>query len=146
HATHVTEAEAKLLGDAGSFVCLCPTTERDLGDRLPPVELLRAARVRLCNGVDSHVVTDPFEDMRGVEPGDRQRSGTRLTHGLTPPPAEFLWRAASEEGAWALGFDHTGGVIEIARDTPALALVEDEYLLDAIVFSGSPSLIRQVLP
>jgi formiminoglutamate deiminase len=146
HATHVTESEAKLLGDAGAFVCLCPTTERDLGDRLPPVELLRAAHVRLCTGVDSHVVTDPFEDMRGIELGERQRTGKRLTQRLTARPAEFLWRAASEEGAWALGFDDTGGVIEIARDAPALALVEDEYVLDAIVFSGSPSMVRQVVP
>src|SRR5258708_9761854 len=30
HATHITPEEAKLLGDAGAFVCLCPTTERDL--------------------------------------------------------------------------------------------------------------------
>lgn len=146
HATHVGESGAKLLGEAGAFVCLCPTTERDLGDGLAPIETLRSARVRFCVGVDSHVLTDPFEDMRGVELGERQRTGRRLTERLTVRPAEHLWRMASEEGAWALGFDDAGGLLEIDRDAPALALVEEEYLLDAIVFSGSPALVRRVVP
>src|SRR5262249_59814663 len=30
HATHVSEADQSLLGAAHSFVCVCPTTERDL--------------------------------------------------------------------------------------------------------------------
>ena len=34
HATHLEPHEASLLGETRSFVCLCPTTERDLGDGL----------------------------------------------------------------------------------------------------------------
>src|SRR5262249_38087984 len=59
HATHLTPEEARLLGESGSFVCLCPTTERDLGDGLPDVTGLRNAGVRLCTGVDGYVLTDP---------------------------------------------------------------------------------------
>ena len=32
HATHLTEADVGLLGDAAACCCVCPTTERDLAD------------------------------------------------------------------------------------------------------------------
>ena len=35
HATHLLPHEAKLLGGARAFACICATTERDLGDGLP---------------------------------------------------------------------------------------------------------------
>lgn len=145
HATHLLPHEARLLGDAGAFACLCPTTERDLGDGLPDVGALRAARVRLCTGTDSHVLVDPFEDMRGIELGERLRTGKRVTDRTEPRPAERLWHAASQAGASALGFSSVEGFVEIRRDHPTLALVDDEHLLDAIVFSGSPALVERVV-
>jgi hypothetical protein len=47
-------------------------------------------------------------------------------------------------GAAACGFDDAGGEVAIAREHPALALVPDELLLDAIVFGGGPGLIAGV--
>jgi len=136
HATHLAGHEAQLLGAARAFVCLCPQTERDLGDGLPDVGAMRAAGVRLCTGVDSHVVTDPIEDLRSVETHERLRTERRITFRPTHPstPAEQLWREGSIQGAQACGFDDAGGQIVIRRDDPSLDLVEDEFLLDAIVF------------
>ncbi|HEU4406114.1 MAG TPA: formimidoylglutamate deiminase [Polyangiaceae bacterium] len=146
HATHLAPHEARLLGEARAFACLAPTTERDLGDGLPDVGALRRAGARLCTGVDSHVLSDPFEDMRGVELGERLRTLGRVTDRGDPAetPAERLWRAASTEGAAALGFDDAGGVLVVDRDAPALALVDDEHLLDALVFSAGPAVVREV--
>ncbi|MCC6559307.1 MAG: formimidoylglutamate deiminase [Polyangiaceae bacterium] len=144
HATHLTEREAALLGEARAFVCLCPTTERDLGDGLPDVTALAAAGARLCVGIDSHVITDPFEDVRGVELGERLRTGRRITLRASEggrTPAEELWRIGSELGAEACGFEDCGGTIAVDRSAPALALVPEERLLDAIVFSGSPAML-----
>jgi len=138
HATHLAAHEPALLGAAGAFACLCPTTERDLGDGLPDVGALRAAGVRLCAGIDSHVLTSPLEDLRGIDLGERLRTGRRVPFregGRTP--AEELWRAGSTEGAAACGFDDAGGTITVDRDAPELALVREEHLLDAIVYSGS---------
>lgn len=143
HATHLAPHEPALLGAAGAFVCLCPTTERDLGDGLPDVGALLGAGVRLCVGVDSHVITDPFEDMRGVELGERLRTGRRVTlrgEGEATP-AEMLWEIGSVLGAEACGFADAGGSVSIRRDAPALALVREERLLDAVVFSGSPAIV-----
>jgi formimidoylglutamate deiminase len=141
HATHLGEGEAEKLGEAESTVCLCPTTERDLGDGLPDVGALGRAGVALCVGVDSHVITSPLEDLRGVELGERLRTGRRV--GLRPSdrtPAEALWHIGSLAGARACGFDDAGGTIELDRAARELSLVDDEHLLDAIVFGGTDRL------
>jgi formimidoylglutamate deiminase len=140
HATHVTPSEARLLGAAGAFVCLCPTTERDLGDGLADVGTLVAERVRLCLGVDSYVMSDPFEEMRGVVLGERLRTGRRF--GPWAAPAEAMWNAATTEGALCLGFADAGGFLEIEPTAPEL--VDDRHRLDALVFSGSPALVARV--
>jgi formimidoylglutamate deiminase len=145
HATHLAPHEPRLLGDAGSFACLCPTTERDLGDGLPDVGALRAAGVRLCVGIDSHVVTSPLEDLRGIDLGERLRTGRRVTLRV-PSPAEELWRIGSTEGAAACGFADAGGTVAVDREAPELSLVPEELLLDAVVYSGGGGLFRQPGP
>jgi formiminoglutamate deiminase len=143
HATHIADHEARLLGEAHAYVCLCPTTERDLGDGLPNVEALYRAGVRLCTGVDSHVLTSPLEDLRSVELGERLRSGRRVVlrpeahEGGPSTPAEELWHIGSVLGARACGFDDAGGVLRIDRGAPELSLVHESELLDAVVFSGT---------
>jgi formimidoylglutamate deiminase len=145
HCTNVAPHEAKLLGDARAFACICPTTERDLGDGLPDLGALRRAGVRLCIGIDSHVITDPFDDLRGLETHERLRTRTRVTFAPSAgTPAEQLWREGSVEGCAACGFGDAGGDVIIARDHPSLALVAADTLLDAVVFSGSPALVARV--
>jgi cytosine/adenosine deaminase-related metal-dependent hydrolase len=143
HAIHITAAEARLLGSSRSFVCACPTTERDLGDGLPNLGLLRQADVPLCFGVDSYAMCDPFEEMRGLLLGERQRTGRRF--GDFTLTAEELWHAASDGGARALGFDDAGGQLVIRPDSLALSLVDDDHWLDGLVFSGSASLVERVV-
>jgi formiminoglutamate deiminase len=139
HATHLDEREIALLGEARAFVCLCPTTERDLGDGLPDAGALHEAGVRLCTGVDSHVLTSPLEDLRGIELGARLRTGRRvvLRSVLERTPAEELWHIGAQLGAEACGFDDPGGKVRVDRLARELSLVSDEHLLDAIVFSGT---------
>ncbi len=138
HATHLAEHEPALLGASGARVCLCPTTERDLGDGLPNVTALVTAGVRLCVGIDSHVVTAPLEDVRGVELGERLRTGRRtVLSWKDDTPAQALWRIGSTLGAEACGFEDAGGRLTINRNADSLALVTDGHLLDALVFGGA---------
>jgi formiminoglutamate deiminase len=148
HATHLAPHEAALLGAARAFACVCPTTEADLGDGLPDLGALRAAGARLCTGIDSHVITDPIAELRALETLERLRSGRRVTFAPGGPPrgatpAEALWRAGSIEGAAACGFDDAGGTLRIAREHPALELVVEDQLLDAIVFGGSSAMVER---
>lgn len=144
HATHLAPHEPALLGQARSFACICSTTERDLGDGLPDVGALLASGARLCTGVDSHVITQPLEDLRGIDLGERLRTRKRVTLRDSEPresPAEQLWKMGSHEGAAACGFDSPGGTIQVDLDAPELALVESGNLLDAVVYSGSAACV-----
>jgi formiminoglutamate deiminase len=146
HAIHVEPHEARMLGEAQAFACICPTTERDLGDALADVGALRAAGARLCTGVDSHVRVDPIDDARSLETHERVRLGARATFRPSPPstPAEALWAAASITGAAACGFADAGGEVIVRRDDPALDLVAADVLLDAIVFGAGASVIARL--
>ncbi len=145
HGTHLLPHESRLLGQAKAFVCVCATTEADLGDGLPDLVALRREGARLCTGVDSHVITDPISDLRALETLARLRTGTRVS--FAPErgtPAEQLWREGSTLGAAACGFPDDGGVLRIARNHTALSLVPDELLLDAVVFGGGSSMVASV--
>jgi formiminoglutamate deiminase len=145
HGTHLLPSEAELLGRARSFLCVCATTEADLGDGLPDLGAARAAGARLCTGIDSHVVTDAVSDLRALETLARLRTGTRVTFdGGRATPAEALWRAGSIDGALACGFSDAGGTLRIARDHEGLQLVDEDRLLDAVVFSGSSAWVSSV--
>jgi formiminoglutamate deiminase len=147
HATNLLAHEAKLLGSAGAFACICATTERDLGDGLPDLGALRTSGVRLCTGVDSHVLVDPIEDLRALETHERLRTRSRITfRPARATPAEELWREGSLQGAAACGFEGAGGWVVVRGDHPALELVDSEFLLDAIVFGAGPAVIDHLEP
>lgn len=144
HATHLELHEAVLLGQARAMVCLCPTTERDLGDGLPNVAALRNAGVRLCAGVDSHVMTDPLEDLRSIDLGERLRTGKRLAvRSDERTSAEELLHMGTVVGSEACGFSDCGGFVEVDLTAPELLLVRKEHLLDAVIYSGSTRIFRQ---
>jgi len=157
HATRLEPHEARLLGEAGAMVCACPTTERDLGDGLADLGSLRAAGVRLCTGIDSHVITDPVEEMRALETHERLRLRRRVT--FAPPagrtPALQLALEASVYGAQACGWDaslsdtETSWMprTEVDLTHPTLAGVAPDEALDAFVFSGHPGcIVRRETP
>ncbi|MFO0611828.1 MAG: formimidoylglutamate deiminase [Polyangiaceae bacterium] len=146
HATHLEAHEAKLLGDSRSRVCLCPTTERDLGDGLPDLKSLLTHGVGLSVGVDSHVVTSPLEEIRAIETAERLRLEKRVvawrSGDAAQSPAQRLWEIGSKGSARACGFEDAGGTIKVRKDHPDLRLVDDGNLLDAIVFSANADVIE----
>ena len=102
HATNVAPHEARLLGQARAFACLCPTTERDLGDGLPDVGSLARAGARLCTGVDSHVLVDPIEDLRALETHERLRTRSRVTQAWQRAVARVRGRVVGDARRGAL--------------------------------------------
>jgi formimidoylglutamate deiminase len=138
HATHADERELDLLAEHGARVCLCPTTEANLGDGFPPLEGLLARGVPLCIGSDSNVRIDPLEELRELEGTARH-----LTLRRNVIPVEELLPIGSSSGARALGIDEWPDVevdlghVSLAGVQPAdvpAALVDG---CGANVFSGS---------
>jgi formiminoglutamate deiminase len=105
HATHLTDLDVRLLGDSGTHVCFCPTTERDLADGIGPARRLHDAGATLTLGSDSHAVIDLFEEMRAVEMHERLASRQRGHWS-----ALELLAAATYDGHRSLGFDDAGRI------------------------------------
>lgn len=100
HATHLTDSDLRLLGTSRTSVCLCPTTERDLGDGIGPAGLLSDAGILLSLGSDSNAVIDLFEEARLVDLHERLSLLERGGH-----HAVDLLESATTTGAAALGWD-----------------------------------------
>jgi formiminoglutamate deiminase len=100
HAIHVDEHDISLLGANKVNVCACPTTERDLGDRVGPLRALADAGCSLAVGSDSNAVIDMLEETRGLELDQRRATGRRVLH----QPEELL-DSATKNGMRALGWD-----------------------------------------
>ncbi len=100
HAIHLDERDIILLGDSQVSICACPTTERDLGDRVGPLRALAGAGCALSVGSDSNVVIDMLEEARGLELDQRRATGRRVLH-----QPEQLLRAATVNGMRALGWE-----------------------------------------
>ncbi len=105
HATHLTDTDIRLLGEASAYADFCPTTERDLGDGIGPSRALHDAGARLTLGSDSHAVIDLFEEMRAVELDERLATEQR-GHWTA---AELL-QAATVTGHESLGWADAGRI------------------------------------
>jgi formiminoglutamate deiminase len=100
HAIHLSERDVALLGASRVGVCACPTTERDLGDRVGPLRALSEAGCTLSVGSDSNAVIDMTEEARAIDLDQRRALGRRVLH----QPQELM-AAATVNGMRALGWD-----------------------------------------
>jgi cytosine/adenosine deaminase-related metal-dependent hydrolase len=148
HATHVDPDDTERLGGCQSYACLCPTTERDLGDGLAPACALSAAGCTLTLGSDSHAVIDMFEEARGVEYAERlaRRSRGHFT-------AESLLLAATCSGHTSLGWPDAGEIAPGARADLVTVSLEsvrtaghsDTLAAEAAVFGATAADVRNVV-
>jgi formimidoylglutamate deiminase len=100
HATHADAHELDLIAEAGARVCVCPTTEANLGDGFCPVEEICERGIGICIGSDSNVRIDPLEELRELEGIARRRTGRRNILS-----ASALLCCGADEGAAALGLE-----------------------------------------
>ena len=128
HATHANSAELDLLATAGARVCVCPTTEANLGDGFVPAEEICERGIGICIGSDSNVRIDPLEELRELEGVARRRTLRRNVLSVST-----LLSCGADEGAASLGLERWPDV-EVNVEHPALAGVEPEHVHAALVF------------
>ena len=98
HATHADDHELDLLRDTGSRICICPTTEADLGDGFARTLAIRERAIAICIGSDANVSIDPRDELRELEWIARRQA---LRRGVFSPGD--LERIGADEGATSLG-------------------------------------------
>jgi formimidoylglutamate deiminase len=153
HATHIDDEEITAVADSGAVVCLCPSTEANLGDGLFPLQRFLQRDGRIAIGSDSHVTINPFEELRWLEYGQRlitqERNVAAISRNQT---GRSLFELAAAGGAQATG--QAGGRIRVGDNADLIALDDDSpmlvghstrSLLDALVFSGFTLPIDRVM-
>jgi formiminoglutamate deiminase len=148
HATHLLPADIARLGEAGTGVCVCPTTERELADGIGPVPELLAAGCRLALGSDSQAVIDLLEEARAVEHNERLRSLRRGTHS-----AATLLAGATLGGAAALGWPDAGRLVAggladfttVRLDSPRTAGAQVHTALPMVIFAANATDVTDVV-
>lgn len=144
HATHLTDTDRAELGDSGTGVCFCPTTERDLADGIGHARALVDAGSPLSLGSDSHAVIDLFEEARGVEMHERLHTEHRGHF-----TAAELLTAAAATGHASLGWTDAGGIapggradlVTVALSSPRTAGCAPE----AVLFAATAADVRHVV-
>jgi formimidoylglutamate deiminase len=153
HATHMDEDEVDDLAASGAVVCLCPSTEANLGDGLFPLRAFLAAGGWIAIGSDSHVSINPFEELRWLEYGQRLATQTRNVAALTESHVgRELFDRSIDGGAAACGHGSAGLVegafadlVCLYEGDPMLAGHTDASRIDALVFSGYTLPIDRVM-
>jgi formimidoylglutamate deiminase len=157
HSIHVSPKAVRMLADAHAIVCACPTTERNLGDGIVPVDGFFAQGVRVSLGTDSHVEIDLLEDARELEYHLRLQKMERAVLASvndTGPSAlaARLFDCATINGAASI--NAPGGTLDQGRpadfftvdlDDPSIAGASSDDLLSAIVFSLSRTAVKDVV-
>ncbi len=154
HATHMDDEELERVAKSGAVVCLCPSTEANLGDGLFRLQPFLQNEGRIAIGSDSHVTVNPFEELRWLEYGQRLASQERNVAAIRMRnTGRSLYERAASGGAIAAG-DPSGGRLEVGAraelivlddHSPMLVGHEADSLLDALVFSGFTLPIDRVM-
>jgi formimidoylglutamate deiminase len=156
HATHIDAGEIDRLAASGAVAGLCPTTEANLGDGFFPAIDFLAAGGEFGIGSDSHISVSPVEELRWLEYGQRlvTRRRNRLSLGLAGSShiGAALYRGALAGGRRALGrrigriaAGERADLLVLDATSPILTGKAGDTLLDALIFAGNASAVRDVM-
>jgi formiminoglutamate deiminase len=148
HATHLSARDEVLLAGSGVGICMCPTTEQDLGDGIGPARRLASAGLPIALGSDSQAVIDPFQEMRSLEYDERL-----ATHARGHWTAAELLAAATASGHLAIGWPEAGrlsvgalaDLVTVNLSSPRLAGGDVDHLVDLAVFSACAADVTHVV-
>ena len=146
-----------MLGKAKAMVCACPTTERNLGDGVVPVNVLFSEKVGVSLGTDSQIQIDLLEDARELEYHLRLQKLERvvlseLDNDDQTALAAQLFACATTKGARSVGLPgkwlnigDPADFFTVDLEDPAIAGATRESLLATIVFSLGRSAVKDVV-
>jgi formimidoylglutamate deiminase len=144
HATHASATELQLARARDAVICVCTTTEANLGDGAFDIERWWGLGGALAVGSDSNVGIDPAEELRWLEYQARlrQQKRTLLIDDDCAHPGTSLWRRAVAGGRQAMGIDARGIGIGALAELSGLELsdpsLSPDEAMDDLVFARWP--------
>ncbi len=144
HCTHTTEALIQRITETGASICICPTTEGNLGDGIADIPAMVKSHTQICLGTDSNARISMNEEMRWLEYVQRLRHETRgVLTDEAGQNAKSLFKCATSAGAKSLGVsagEITSGAHAdlIVVDTQGISLLGStaETLLPAFILGA----------
>jgi len=153
HATHMNDAEVAALAKTKAVVCVCPSTEANLGDGVFPLRSFLEQGGHIAIGSDSQVSINPFEELRWLDYGQRLVSQSRNVTSIDDAQiGRELFGRVLAGGAQA-GVQVPAGIAEgagadfvtLSADDPMLIGHDERTLLDALIFSSYRLPIERVM-
>jgi formimidoylglutamate deiminase len=157
HAIHVTPKAIRMLADAHATVCACPTTERNLGDGIVPVDGCFKEGVRVGLGTDSQTQIDLLEDARELEYHLRLQKMERAVLAEDKDVSKSalavrLFECATVNGSRSINVpvavpeaEEPADFFTVDLNDPSLAGASEEDLLTNVVFSLSKTAVKDVV-
>lgn len=154
HATHMTPEETARVAKSGATVGICPTTEANLGDGLFPLREYLDHEGHIAIGSDGNTCTNPMEELRWLEYGQRLLTRTRNigSDDRERHTGTNLYNQCLDGGARSIG-QKTGtlkigcraDILVLDEYSPDLSGVSKEFIIDTLLFGTSQSLIKSVM-
>ena len=154
HATHMTPKETAEVAKSGATVGICPTTEANLGDGFFPLRQYLDDGGQIAIGSDGNTCTNPIEELRWLEYGQRLLSRTRnvASDDRERHTGTNLYSHCLKGGARSIG-QKTGALklggradlIVLDDNSADLANIAADSILDVLIFGTSQSLIKDVM-
>ncbi len=152
HATHMTDDETRRVAQSKAIAGLCPVTEANLGDGIFNGSVFLGHGGIFGVGSDSNINISLTEELRMFEYSqrlrDRQRNVLATESGHT---GERLYLSAAIGGAKALSRNAgeiapglLADLVAVDRSHPRLRGLNDEQLLDGLVFAANDSVVTDL--
>ena len=117
HNTFTEEADLNFIQRTfkKASLCLCPSSNMFIEDKMPPVQLLENSQLNICIGTDSLASNDFLSILHEIK---------LLKKAFPELTLETLFKWASANGAKALGFEEEIGSFSLGKK-PGILLIEE---------------------
>ncbi len=150
HCVHLDEAEFRSLGEQGTNVAHCPSSNLKLGSGIAEVSKMLKRGISVSLGADGAACNnrlDMFTEMRTMA------LLQKAIHGPEAIPARQALRTATMGGAMAMGLGEQIGSLEIGKKADVIVVNLDSLhstpstrdLVSALVYSAQTSDIQSVV-